>query len=77
VGLSWLLVVLAVFVGPMFGPSLGLPTWLLDVSPFTHVPMAPAVAVSLGPVLGLLVVGAALAAVGVVSVRRRNLALPA
>jgi len=77
VGLSWLLVVLAVFVGPMFGPSLGLPTWLLDLSPFTHVPMAPAVAISLGPVLGLLVVCAVLAAVGVVSVRRRNLALPA
>jgi ABC-2 type transport system permease protein len=77
VGLSWLLVVLAVFVGPMFGPSLGLPTWLLDLSPFTHVPMAPAVAISAGPVLGLLAACLALAGVGVASLRRRDLVLPA
>ena len=44
VGLSWALVVVSIIVGPMFGPSLGLPTWLLDLSPFTHVPNAPAVA---------------------------------
>jgi hypothetical protein len=33
VGLSWALVVLSIFIGPMFGPSLGLATWLLDLSP--------------------------------------------
>jgi len=77
VGLSWTLVALAIFVGPMFGPSLGLPTWLLDLSPFTHVPNAPAVAISLGPVLGLLAVCALLAGAGVVAMRHRNLALPA
>lgn len=52
VGLSWTLVVGSIFVGPMFGPSLGLPTWLLNLSPFTHVPNAPAVAISVGPVVG-------------------------
>ena len=77
VGLSWALVVFAIFVGPMFGPSLGLPTWLLDLSPFTHVPNAPAVAISLGPVLGLLAVCALLAGAGAVAMRHRNLALPA
>ena len=77
VGLSWAIVVAAIFVGPMFGPSLGLPGWLLDLSPFTHVPNAPAVAISPGPVLGLLVVGALLAGAGVVAMRYRDLALPA
>lgn len=76
VGLSWALVAASIFVGPMFGPSLGLPTWLLDLSPFTHVPNAPAVAISLGPVLGLIAAFAALAAAGVVAMRHRNLALP-
>ncbi|GAB7002595.1 exporter of polyketide antibiotics [Nocardioides sp. AN3] len=77
VGLSWLLVVLSVVVGPMFGPSLGLPTWLLDLSPFTHVPNAPAVAISYGPVVGLCLTSVLVAAAGAVALRRRNLALPA
>lgn len=77
VGLSWALVVLSILVGPMFGPSLGLPTWLLDLSPFTHVPNAPAVPVELGPVLGLGLACALLAAAGALWLRRRDLALPA
>jgi ABC-2 type transport system permease protein len=77
VGLSWALVVSAIFLGPMFGPSLGLPAWLLNLSPFTHVPNAPAVDISLGPVLGLLAGSALLASAGVVAMLQRNLALPA
>lgn len=77
VGLSWLLVVGSIFVGPMFGPALGLPGWLLDLSPFTHVPNAPAVALAAGPVVGLGLVCVLLAGAGVVLLRRRNLALPA
>jgi ABC-2 type transport system permease protein len=77
VGLSWALVVGSIFVGPMFGPALGLPAWLVDLSPFTHVPSAPAVAVTAGPVLGLAVAGVLLAVVGVLVLRRRDLSLPA
>ena len=77
VGLSWALVVLTIVLGPMFGPSLGLPTWLLDLSPFTHVPNAPAVPISMGPVLGLVAAGALLAAAGALAMHHRNLALPA
>ena len=77
VGLSWALVAGGVFVGPMFGPSLGLPTWLLDLSPFTHVPNAPAVAITPGPVLGLVTACALLAGAGAVAMHHRNLALPA
>jgi ABC-2 type transport system permease protein len=77
VGLSWALVVGAIFVGPMFGPSLGLPSWLLDLSPFTHVPNAPAVALSVGPIVGLGLACVLLASAGLLLLRRRNLALPA
>ena len=77
VGASWALVVLAVVVGPMFGPSLGLPSWLLDLSPFTHVPNAPAVDVGYGPVLGLVAAALLAGAVGVLALRRRDLVLPA
>lgn len=77
VGLSWALVVVAILLGPMFGPSLGLPSWLLNLSPFTHVPNAPAVAITLAPVIGLLSVCVLLAGAGVVALRHRNLALPA
>ena len=75
-GVSWGLVVLCVFVGPMFGPALGLPTWLVDVSPFSHVPNAPAVDVTREPLLALGLVAALLATVSVVVLRRRNLVLP-
>jgi ABC-2 type transport system permease protein len=77
VGVSWALVVVCVFVGPMFGPSLGLPGWLLDVSPFSHVPNAPAVAVTAAPLLGLTLTCVLLGAVGVLALRRRDLLLPA
>ena len=77
VGLSWALVVGSIFVGPMFGPSLGLPTWLLNLSPYTHVPNVPAVALSVGSVVGLSLVCVVLATAGALLLRRRNLALPA
>jgi ABC-2 type transport system permease protein len=76
-GLSWALMLGVISVGPMFGPSLGLPTWLLDLSPFTHVPNAPAVALTFAPMLGLGLICLVLAAAGVLLLRRRNLALPA
>ncbi|WP_211216748.1 ABC transporter permease [Paractinoplanes globisporus] len=77
VGLSWALTVFTIFAGPMFGPSLDLPTWLLDLSPFTHVPNAPAEAVGVGPILGLGLTCALLAVAGMSLLRRRNLTLPA
>lgn len=76
VGLTWALVVGSIVAGPMFGPALGLPQWLLDLSPFTHVPNAPAVAPTIEPILGLCLTSGLLAAAAVVSLRRRNLTLP-
>jgi ABC-2 type transport system permease protein len=75
--LAWAVLMWSILAGPLFGPGLSLPGWALDLSPFTHVPRAPAVAVTAAPILGLLVVVVALVLTGLVSLRRRDLALPA
>ena len=73
--LSWSLLVLWIALGPMF--ALDLPQWLLDLSPFVHVPKVPAVGLDVVPLLALLGVAALLTAVGYVGIRRRDLLLPA
>jgi len=74
---SWAALMAAIIIGPLFGPSLKLPQWAQDLSPFTHLPKAPAVAVSATPVLALIAVIAVLTITGLTSLRRRNLSLPA
>lgn len=75
--LSWPVLIAAIVVGPLFGPTLNVPGWAQDLSPFTHVPKAPAAPVDAAALLALLAVVAVLGATGVVALRRRNLALPA
>jgi ABC-2 type transport system permease protein len=77
VPLSWTLLLASFVLGPMFGPSLGLPQWLLDLSPFTHLPKAPANPVTATPLVLVTAVCLALVAAGLVALRRRDLALPA
>jgi putative exporter of polyketide antibiotics len=74
---SWAVLMASILIGPLFGPTLKLPQWAQDLSPFTHVPKAPAVAVTAAPVLALVAAVAALTVAGLVSLRRRNLSLPA
>jgi ABC-2 type transport system permease protein len=76
--LSWAVLLVAILLGPMFGAAtLQLPAWAQDVSPFTHTPKLPGADLAAAPVLGLIVIAAALVAVGLASFRHRNLALPA
>jgi ABC-2 type transport system permease protein len=75
--LSWALLIGSILIGPLFGPTLALPQWAQDLSPFTHVPKVPAVPVTAVPILALAMVVTALAVTGLVSLRRRDLALPA
>ncbi|MGZ4749014.1 MAG: ABC transporter permease [Oryzihumus sp.] len=75
--LSWALLVVSLVIGPMFGEGLNLPQWVRDLSPFTHTPMAPAVAVAATPVLVLVALFLTLAVSGVLVIRRRDLHLPA
>jgi len=72
--LSWAALALCLFMG-LLGALVGLPQLLLDLSPFTHVPAAPAVDVSPGPLVALCVVAAGLAGAGLAWFRRRDLAL--
>ena len=73
VSLSWLVVAAAILMSPVFGSSLRLPQWAIDISPFTH-QKAPAADVD-GPAL-VIVVGVAVvaAAAGLAAFRRRDLA---
>lgn len=69
----WAALALCGFVG-MFAQLLDLPQWLMDVSPFQHVPRVPATSFDVVPILILLAVAAALTTVGLAGFRRRDLA---
>ena len=68
----WALFVWALVAG-MLASVLNLPAWVLDLSPFQHVPGLPAASMSWGPVAVLLVVAAALMAVGLWALDRRDM----
>ncbi|MFC7618596.1 hypothetical protein ACFQV2_39955 [Actinokineospora soli] len=65
---AWAVLAVVVLV-TLFGPVLQLDQWLLDISPYSHVPRDFA----LPPLLALAGVAAALLAVGLVSFRRRDI----
>lgn len=62
-------VVLLLFLGS----ALQLSHWVLDISPFTHVPKLPGGVISAAPLAWLCVVALALAAIGLVGLRRRDI----
>jgi putative exporter of polyketide antibiotics len=73
-GAAWGAVGLFLLLGQL-GPVLNLSQWVMDVSPFTHVPKVPGGAVSATPLIWLAVTAAALAAMGLAAFRRRDLSL--
>jgi ABC-2 type transport system permease protein len=56
----------------LVGETLQLDQWLLDVSPFTHVPRLPGGDITVQPLVVLTVVAMALAAAGLAGLRHRN-----
>jgi ABC-2 type transport system permease protein len=70
------LLVVSLALGPMFGPGLGLPQWVVDLSPFTHLPKAPANPVVMSQLVTLAVLCVGCVLVGSAGLRRRDLALP-
>lgn len=67
---AWAVLVVSFLLGQL-GPTLRLPQWLLDVSPFTHAPKLPVHAS--GAAIGwLLVVSAVLVVAGLAGFRRRD-----
>src|SRR5262245_25526524 len=70
---AWAWALLGVcFVIGFFGQLLGLPQWVEDLSPFQHVPQYPAADLTLLPLAALLVVTAALTAIGLRGFRNRD-----
>ena len=72
--LAWGAFALCLIFGQL-GPLLSLPQWVLDLSPFTHLPAAPVEDAAALPMTVLIAVGAGLVALGVAGFRRRDLAL--
>lgn len=56
----------------LLGPLLSLPDWVMDLSPFTHVPLVPAADLEVAPLIVLTAIAAALVGVGLVGFRRRD-----
>jgi len=72
VGVAWAALAAVLVLGEI-GRVLGLPGWVVGLSPFAHVPRIPGGSFQPGPVAALLAVAAALSAVGLAGVRRRDL----
>ena len=73
VGIGWTALAVAVLLA-LFGEILRLNQWVLDISPFTHVPKLPGGTVSAVPLIWLAVIALALAAAGLAGLRRRDIA---
>ncbi|KRF43298.1 polyketide antibiotic transporter [Terrabacter sp. Soil811] len=71
-GLAWAALIVFLLLGE-FGDLLDLPGWLVDLSPFTHLPALPGGTVGAAPLVGLTLVAAALSAAGVAALRRRDI----
>lgn len=69
---SWGALAVCLLFG-LVGAALQLSHWLLDVSPFTHIPKAPGAAVSATPLVWLVAAAVALATTGLIGLRRRDI----
>jgi ABC-2 type transport system permease protein len=69
---GWAALAVCGFIG-VFGPALNLSQTVLDISPFTHVPKLPGGAFSIVPLAWLIAVALALAAAGLIGLRRRDI----
>jgi ABC-2 type transport system permease protein len=74
-GVSWGLLVACLVFGQL-GRILQFPQWLLDISPFTHIPLVPAEQLRVLPLALLIAIAAALTAAGLIGFRRRDLQTP-
>ncbi|MGN6792877.1 MAG: ABC transporter permease [Streptosporangiaceae bacterium] len=70
--LAWTAVA-GVWVICVFGPTLQWPNWIVDVSPFTHIPKLPGGSVSPEPLLWLCAAALTTSTAGLIALRRRDL----
>jgi putative exporter of polyketide antibiotics len=72
VPVAWTALGAAVLI-TLLGPAIRLSHWVLDVSPFSHIPKLPGAPVTAAPLAWLVVVAAVLAVAGLAGFRRRDL----
>jgi polyether ionophore transport system permease protein len=72
VGATWAVLAVVLFV-TMFGEPLQFSHWVVDLSPFAHLPRLPAATFTAVPVVWLLALAGVLAAAGLAAFRRRDL----
>jgi ABC-2 type transport system permease protein len=72
VGATWAALAVVLFI-TVFGEALQFDRWLLDLSPFAHLPRLPAAEFTATPVAWLVAAAAVLAAAGLAAFRRRDL----
>lgn len=70
-GLAWAVLVIALLLGQL-GELLQLPRWVMDASPFSHVPQLPVADLSWPPLIALTLIAAALLVAGVAGFGRRD-----
>jgi ABC-2 type transport system permease protein len=68
---TWGVLVASLLLGE-FGSLFDLPRWVMDLSPFAHVPRIPGGEVEVLPLLGLVVVASVLVVAGIAGFRRRD-----
>ena len=61
------------FVIGLLGDLLGLPQWLVDLSPFERTPAVPAVDVAFGPLIVMTLIGLGVTWLGLMGLRRRDI----
>jgi ABC-2 type transport system permease protein len=72
VGAVWAVVAYGFIMG-FFAPVWDLPQWVLDISPFEHVPSIPLEDFVVTPVIALTVIAAAVGGAGLAAFRNRDL----
>jgi ABC-2 type transport system permease protein len=72
VAVGWVALAGFVVLGEL-GPLFGLSQWVLDISPFAHVPKLPGGAFSPAPLVTLTAIAALLGAAGLLGLRRRDI----
>lgn len=69
---AWVIVAAFALITEL-GPVFGLPSWIVNVSPFSHIAKAPAEALSTAPLVALTVSGLLLAIVGYIAFQVRDI----
>jgi ABC-2 type transport system permease protein len=70
--LAWAALILSVLLVEL-GALFGLNQWIVDLTPFAHVPKLPGSAFTVTPILWLTVIAVALSAAGLAGLRRRDM----